>query len=45
MEKTVEQKKNGRRQSRQEKEGKWVSGDELPGGKTAEVDNRRERER
>ena len=45
-EKTVEQKKkDGRRQSMQQKRGKRVSGDGLPGGTTVEVENRGERER
>ena len=40
----MDQKKNdGRRQSMQQKRGKRVSGEGLPGGKTVEVDDRRER--
>ena len=41
--KTVDQKKkDGRRQSMQQRRGKRVSGEGLPGGKTVEVDDRRE---
>ena len=43
-EKTVDQKKNDdRRQSMQQKRGKRVCGEGLPGGKTVKVDDRRER--
>ena len=43
-EKTVDQKKkDDRRQSMQQKRGKRVSGEGLPGGKTVKVDDRRER--
>ncbi|KAI0207896.1 Mechanosensory protein 2 [Lamellibrachia satsuma] len=43
-EKTVDQKKKDeRRQSMQQKRGKRVSGEGLPGGKTVKVDDRRER--
>ena len=43
-EKTVDQKKkDGRRQSMQQKRGKRVSGEGLPCGKTVKVDHRRER--
>ena len=43
-EKTVDQKKKvDRRQSIQRKKGKQVSGEGLPGGKTVEVNDRRER--
>ena len=43
-EKTVDQKKKyDRRQSMQQKKGKWVSGEGMPGGKTVKVDDRRER--
>ena len=42
--KTVDQKKkDNRRQSMQQKKGKRVSGEGLPGGKTAKVNDRRER--
>ena len=42
--KTVDQKKkDDRRQSMQQKKGKRVSGEGLPGGKTVKVDDRRER--
>ena len=42
--KTVDQKKKDeRRQSMQQKRGKRVSGEGLPGGKTVKVDDRRER--
>ena len=41
-EKTVDQKKkDDRRQSMQQKIGKRVSGEGLPGGKTVKVDDRR----
>ena len=43
-EKTVDQKKkDDRRQSMQQNKGKRVSGERLPGGKTIEVNGRRER--
>ena len=38
-----QKKKDGRRQSMQQKRGKRVSGEGLPGGKTVKVDDRRER--
>ena len=38
-------KKDGRRKRVQQKEGKRVIGDGLPGGNTVEVDDRRERGR
>ena len=42
--KTVDQKKkDDRRQSMQQKRGKWVSGEGLPSGKTVKVEDRRER--
>ena len=42
-EKIVDQKKkDDRRQSMQQKSGKRVSGEGMPGGKTVEVDDRRE---
>ena len=45
-EKTVEMNKKGdSRQSLQQKKGKRVSGEGLPGGKTGEVDDRREKYR
>ena len=41
-EKIVDQKKkDDRRQSMQQKRGKQVSGEGLPGGKTVKVDDRR----
>ena len=42
-EKTVDQKKDDRRQRMQQKRGKRVSGEGLPGGKTVKVDDMRER--
>ena len=43
-EKTVDQKKkDDRRQSMQQKRGKRVSGEGLPGGKTVGVNDRRDR--
>ena len=45
-EKTMDQKKkDDRRQSMQQKKGKRVSGEGLSGGKTVQVNDRRERER
>ena len=41
-EKAVDQKKNGRRQSMQQKRGKRVNGEGLPGGKAVGVEDRRE---
>ena len=38
-----QKKKNYRRQSTQQKKGKWVSGEGLLGDKTVKVDDRRER--
>ena len=38
-----QKEKDGRRQSMQQRRGKRVSGEGLPGGKTVETDDRRER--
>ena len=38
-----QKEKDGRRQGMQQRRGKRVSGEGLPGGKTVEADDRRER--
>ena len=42
-EKAGKEKKDDRRQSMQQKKGKRVSGEGVPGGKIVKVDDRRER--